>query len=184
MHKSQGVTDLAQHNSKNTDAVEERHRRPSRHVSWAAGVFDSLGSVNITSRRGKGGYSRWFSLTVTISVKQRVVADRLKVEFGGSTGYLRRFKKCFWTTSDRNAAKFLLSIKPYVSDKLNQIEIGLEFAEKKPKYRYLNMLASETFDDQNRFRNRLLEARGRLPAGTSYDERVDNGGLLLQPQRE
>jgi len=174
----------APHTSKNTDAVEERHRRPSRHVSWAAGVFDSLGSVNITSRRGKSGYGRWYSLKVTVSVRQRVVADRLKAQFGGSIGYLRRFKKFFWTTSDRNAAEFLKSIKPYVSDKLDQIEIGLEFAAKKPKYRYLNMLASETFDDQNRFRNRLLEARGRLPAGTPYDERVDDGGLLLQSQRE
>lgn len=178
--------------SNNTLSLESPHtpkntvvgRRPSRHTSWAAGVFDSLGSVSITSRRGKGGYSRWYSLNVVISVRQRVITDRLEAEFGGNTNYLRKVKKCFWQTSDRNAVKFLRAIKPYVSDKLNQIAIGLEFAEKKPKYRYLNMLPREIFDDQNRFRNRLLEARGRLPEGTSYDERVDDRGLLLQSQRE
>ncbi len=133
---------------------------------WAAGVFDMGGWVKIAKRGGGAPFYRdFFSLRVAVSTRHRAVANQLEAEFKGHTSYMRTLKKCFWQLTDKQAVKFLTAIKPYVVSKQKQIEIGLAFAERKSKYRYLNMTGQEKRDEQDDFRTRLLEARGRLPEG-------------------
>lgn len=105
-------------------------------LAWAAGIIDGEGHIRLTlckpgiNRRATPGYQLCLAVRMTCEATIR----RLYLIFGSGTVIPvrprnpQKHKPTFqWRVSDQGAADVLIAISPYMTTKLSQAEIGIEF---------------------------------------------------------
>ena len=100
-------------------------RAPSKlDLAWAAGFFDSSGSILFSA--GTGKKSRYSHLVVSLIAKDEVTIELFVRLFGGSVfrrGAPRPILR--WRASTRNAERFLYTIVPYLRRKKDAARLAL-----------------------------------------------------------
>lgn len=104
-------------------------------LAWAAGLFEGEGSVRIS----KPAARNWGSLNVDVPNTDEAIVRFFADRWGGSIHYSapsgRRRGYWRWRCAAKQAAEFLVVIRPYiVSPRVAQkIDHGLEFQQQKRK---------------------------------------------------
>lgn len=101
----------------------------SHEFAWAAGFFDGEGWVKIQKR---GGRYLGYYLRIGINHVDPRPLNKMEKLFGGSLRYDtnvegKRKPRWVWTLSTQAAAQFLRSVMPYLANKNDVAELGLEF---------------------------------------------------------
>ncbi|MDE2232911.1 MAG: hypothetical protein KGJ90_02150 [Patescibacteria group bacterium] len=105
--------------------------------AYAAGIFDGEGYVDIyKATQSKASKNPSFMLRVVISQKDGKVMNWLQKNFGGYVHRYRRNSNYIyrWDIRSQAAFNFLTQILPFSLIKKAQIQLALDFEEKKGKY--------------------------------------------------
>jgi hypothetical protein len=93
-------------------------------LAWAAGFFDSSGSILFSA--GTGKKSRYSHLVVSLIAKDEVTIEVFVRLFGGSVYRRGRPKPVLrWRASTKNAERFLQTIVPYLRRKREAARLAL-----------------------------------------------------------
>jgi hypothetical protein len=101
--------------------------------AYIAGFFDGEGTTDIHINKRLGTCT----LRVCFFQKRRAVLEMIQQQYGGQIG-LRTRPKYRWYTlylSGKEAEAILKAIKRYLVVKKREVECGLEFEQKKHRYR-------------------------------------------------
>ena len=105
--------------------------------AYAAGLFDGEGCVDIYKASvSKASKSPSFMLRVVITQKQGEIMNWLENKFGGAVQLSKRSDNYIyrWDIRSQAAKRFLLLIQPYVLIKKEQVNLAIEYEERKSKY--------------------------------------------------
>jgi len=106
-------------------------------LSYTAGLFDGEGCVDIYKASiSKASKSPSFMLRVVITQKQGDIMNWLEDNFGGYVQLSRRNGNYIyrWDIRSQAAKRFLLLIQPFVLIKKEQVDLAIEYEERKSKY--------------------------------------------------
>lgn len=103
-------------------------------LAWAAGFIEGEGSISIAKKSTVSRYDKkyfYYSLQIVVGQINPLPLERLQKLFGGSLygPILKEGKRPFyrWQISSKAASEMLEKIAPYMSSKLNEVEIALKF---------------------------------------------------------
>ena len=110
-------------------------------LAYAAGLFDGEGCVDIyKASLSKASKSPSFMLRVVITQKQGKIMNWLEDKFGGHVQMSHRKYNgkdnhiYRWDIRSQAAKRFLLLIQPFVIIKKQEVELAIEYEERKSKY--------------------------------------------------
>ncbi len=105
--------------------------------AYAAGIFDGEGYVDIYKASiSKASKSPSFMLRVIISQKDGLIMKWLEDNFGGHVLYSSRNGTYIyrWDIRSKRALNFLKLIYPFVQIKKKQLDVAIEFEERRGTY--------------------------------------------------
>ena len=141
---------------------------PETIAAYAAGFFDGEGYVDIyKATLSKASKSPSLMLRVVISQKDGKVMNWLTEHFGGYVQLSRRNGTYIyrWDVRSQAAKRFLLQILPYTLVKREQVELAIEYENRKGNY-LDNQKGSQGFnklsDEEIKWRLELREKLKKL----------------------
>jgi hypothetical protein len=137
-------------------------------AAYAAGIFDGEGYVDIyKASTSKASKSPSLMLRVVISQKDGRLMNWLQDNFGGYVAMSRKDKFYIyrWDIRSQVAKQFLLTIQPFVLVKKEQVDLAIEYENKKEKY-LVTLKGSKGFrqlsDDEISIRMEMKETLKKL----------------------
>lgn len=103
--------------------------------AWSAGFFDGEGCVRIFSgnnrqtQNGKLYVYKRYTVRLIVGQKDRTPLDRLVLHYGGSITYIKKTETYHWQINGANAIACLRKWLPYLTVKLAQANVALEYWE-------------------------------------------------------
>jgi hypothetical protein len=138
-------------------------------IAYTAGLFDGEGCVDIFKASvSKASKNPSFLLRVVITQKQGLIMNWLKDNFGGNVQMSKRKDNYIyrWDIRSQQAKHFLILIQPYVIIKKEQVDLAIEYEDRKGKYletlkgfRGFRQLTKEEVDWRNSMQKKLSDLK-------------------------